>query len=57
MFVIKWKHHHRKNQLYLAEGLRGKQCMLLSSPSLIQFVLTTETAGKVALAESSTEMQ
>lgn len=46
-----------KSQLYLAEGLRGKQGMLLSSPSLIQSVLTTETAGRVLLAKSSAETQ
>lgn len=57
MFVIKWQHHQRKNKLNLAEGLHGKLWMLLSSPSLILFVLTTETAGSVVLAESSTKMQ
>lgn len=36
-----------EKNLYLAEGLRGKQWMLLYSPSLIQVVLTIETAGSV----------
>lgn len=57
MFVIKWQHHQRKNKFNLAKELHGKLWMLLSPPSLIQLVLTTETAGSVVLAESSTKMR